>query len=179
MHNWFECKVKYTKIDEKSGKDKSVTEPYLFDAVSFTEAEARIYKELKAYISTDFAVTNIRKANYTDIFPNDNGDRWYRCKISFVSIDEKAGKEKKISNQILVMASNVKEAFENIHAELGMTIDFDVLSIAESPIMDFFPYFDGESDDTAKVVTTRAGQVESVVDNAYSEIEEAEEDAME
>ena len=148
MHNWFECKVRYTKIDDKTGKEKKVNEPYLVDAISFTEAEARINKELEAYISSEFTVTNIRKANYTDVFTNEDGDRWFRCKVSYISVDEEAGKEKKVSNQMLIMASNVKDAYDKLQDSLsGMTIDYEINSITESPIMDFFPYFNDEVKD--------------------------------
>ncbi|MCU4176676.1 DUF4494 domain-containing protein [Carboxylicivirga sp. N1Y90] len=145
MQNLFECKVKYEKIDEQSGTNKKVSETYLIDAVSFTEAESRIYKEMEMMIRGEFIVTNIRKANYTEIFPNDDGDRWFKSKISYVSVDENSGKEKKISNQILVMANDVKHAFDKIHEGMnGMTVDFDINAIAESPILDFFPYFKGD-----------------------------------
>ena len=43
MHNWFECKVTYEKMME-NGLQK-VSEPYLVDALSFTEAEARKEQE--------------------------------------------------------------------------------------------------------------------------------------
>lgn len=145
MQNLFECKVKYEKIDEQSGKEKKVSETYLIDAVSFTEAESRIYKEMESMIRGEFIVTNIRKANYTEIFENEDGDIWYKSKISFASVDEKSGKEKKVSNQILVLASDVKDAFEKIHQGMGgMTVDFDINAISESPILDFFPYFKGD-----------------------------------
>jgi hypothetical protein len=142
MQNWFECKIRYTKIDEKTGKDKKVNEPYLVDAISFTEAEERIYREMEAYISGEFQVTNIRKANYTDIFTSEDGERWYKCKVTFMAIDESAGKEKKVANQMLVLASGVKDACDKIDKGLeGMTVDYDIVAVAESPIMDFFPYF--------------------------------------
>ncbi|WP_244825061.1 DUF4494 domain-containing protein [Carboxylicivirga mesophila] len=145
MQNLFECKVKYEKIDEQSGKEKKVSETYLIDAVSFTEAESRIYKEMESMIRGEFVVTNIRKANYTEIFENEDGDIWYKSKVSFASVDEKSGKEKKVSNQILVLASNVKDAYDKIHQGMGgMTVDFDINAISESPILDFFPYFKGD-----------------------------------
>ncbi|MBN2165809.1 MAG: DUF4494 domain-containing protein [Marinilabiliaceae bacterium] len=148
MHNWFECKVRYTKIDDKTGKEKKVNEPYLVDAISFTEAEARINKELEAYISGEFTVTNIRKANYTDVFPNEDGDRWFKCKVTYISVDESAGKEKKVSNQMLIMASDVKDAYDKLQKALsGMTVDFDIVGVNESAIMDFFPYFNDEVED--------------------------------
>ena len=148
MQNLFECKVKYTKIDENTGKEKKVTETYLIDAVSFTEAESRLYKEMEMMISGEFIVTGIRKANYTDIFPFDDGDRWFKSKVSYVSVDEEAGKEKKVSNQILVLAGDVKDAWDKIHESMkGMTVDYEINAIAESPILDFFPYFKDGSED--------------------------------
>lgn len=145
MHTWFECKVRYIKIDETTGKEKKVNEPYLVDAVSFTEAESRIHKELEQMIRGEFHVTNIRKADYSDIFPFDDADRWYKCKVGYVSIDETAGKEKKITSQMLVMGNNLKEAYDNLLSSLsGMTVDFDVTGVNESPIMDVFPYFKDE-----------------------------------
>jgi len=149
MHTWFECKVRYVKVDETTGKEKKVNEPYLVDAVSFTEAETRIHKELEQMIRGDFQVTNIRKADYSDLFPYDSGDRWYKCKVTYVSIDENAGKEKKITSQMLVMASNLKEAYDNLMSSLsGMTVDFDIVGINESPLMDVFPYFSDKDEPT-------------------------------
>ena len=141
MHTWFECKVRYIKVDETSGKDKKANETYLVDALSFTEAENRLIKEMEQMIRGDFQVTNIRMAGYSDIFPFDSGDRWYKCKVAYISVDEEAGKEKKITSQMLVMADNLKEAYDNLMTSLsGMTIDFEVTSIMESNLMDFFPY---------------------------------------
>lgn len=150
LHTWFECKVKYIKTDENTGKEKKVTEPYLVDAVSFTEAESRIHEEMQSMIRGDFQVTNIRKADYSDLFPNFAGDRWYKCKVSHLSIDENAGKKKKINSQMLVMADNVRDAYDNLMQGLSdMVVDFEVLSITESPLMDVFPY-DAENAFTKK-----------------------------
>lgn len=145
MSNWYEVKVKYVKIDEQSGREKKVTEPYLIDAVSFTEAESRIHAELEEMIRGDFQVTNISKANYSDLFPFDNADRWFKCKVSYVSLDDAAGKEKKVTSQMLVMGNDLKEAYDNLMTSLsGMAVDFNVVGINESPLMDVFPYFKEE-----------------------------------
>ena len=141
MQNWFECKVKYTKTDDKTGKDKNVTEPYLIDAMSFTEAESRFLKEMEQIISGDFLVTNISKCKLTDVFFYDSGDRWYKCKISYVEIDERSGKEKKSVNMMLVLADTVKEAYDRIEESLSdMIIPYDIHSVVESPIIELFPY---------------------------------------
>ena len=142
MNTWFECKIKYTKIDEQTGKDKKMNEPYLIDAVSYTEAESRIHEEGEQFINGEFSIPSIKKANYADLFFYDDGDKWYKSKVTFVTVDEEAGKEKKVANTILVMADDVKQAFDRIHESMeGMTVDFDIVSIMESPIIDVFPYF--------------------------------------
>ena len=87
MHNWFECKIKYEKTAEE-GKIVRVNEAYLIDALSFTEAEARIIEEMRPFISGEFKVANIRRAKINEMFFNENGDKWYRAKVMFVSLDE-------------------------------------------------------------------------------------------
>ena len=152
MLNLFECRVKYEKIDEQSGQEKKVSETYLVDAVNHGEAESRMYKEMESMIRGEFLVTNVRKVNYTEVFNKTEGDQWYKSKVSFASIDEKSGKEKKVSNQILVIANNVKEAYDNIIQGMGgMTVDFDINMISESPILDFFQYFNQEEETPANL----------------------------
>ncbi len=145
MNTWFECKVKYETIDEQTGKEKKVNLPYLVDAVSYTEAESRIHTEMEQYVRGEFSVSSIKKANYTDLFFFDDGDKWYKSKVMFVTLDEKAGKEKKVSNQLLVLASDLKEAYDRINESMkGMTVDYDIVAIIESNIADVFPYFKDE-----------------------------------
>ncbi len=147
MNSWFECKVKYEKIDETTGKQKKVNLPYLIDAISYTEAESRIHSEMEQYISGDFSVPSIKKANYADIFFFDEGDKWYKCKVVFVTIDESAGKEKKVANTMLVLADDLKEAYDRLQKSLEtMVVDYDIAAIAESNIADIFPYFKDEEE---------------------------------
>ena len=81
MHTWFECKIRYEKVME-NGMNKKVTEPYLVDALSFTEAEARIIEEMTPFISGEFTVSDIKRANYSELFPSEEeaADRWFKCK---------------------------------------------------------------------------------------------------
>ena len=90
MHNWFECKVSYEKMLE-NGMQKKVTEPYLVDALSFTEAEARIIEEIRPFITGEFTVTDIKRARLSELFFNENGDRFYKIKVYFITLDEKSG----------------------------------------------------------------------------------------
>ncbi|MBN1250902.1 MAG: DUF4494 domain-containing protein [Bacteroidales bacterium] len=141
MSTWFECKVRYEKRME-DGREKKVTEPYLVDAVSFTDAEKRIHEMLESYISGDFFVTNIKIANYSEIHPNENGDRWYKSKVSYINLDEEKGVERKTNSYMLIQANTVKEAFDSIVDLLkDMISEYDIPAIQESPIMDVFPFF--------------------------------------
>ena len=139
MYTWFQCKVRYEKIVE--GKTKKVTEPYLIEAFSYTEAEARVMQELSPYISGDYSITNIKRAKIAELFPNDLGDRWYTCKINIILLDESRGIEKKVANYILVQASAVLDAWQKLEIGMKGTLsDYVVVSIGESPIIDIFPY---------------------------------------
>ena len=93
MSQWFECKVKYDRMME-NGVLKTVSEPYLVDALSFTEAEARITDKMQPYISGEFSVDTVKRVKLSDIFYNEAGDRWYKVKLDFITIDEKTEKEK-------------------------------------------------------------------------------------
>jgi len=140
MNNWFECKIRYEKLDDK-GKGKKVTETYLVDALSFSEAEERISKEVAPFMSGEFSISGIKKAGINEIFPNDEGDRWYKCKVNFISIDEIKATEKKITSNILVLGSNIKEAWDHLENALKDTMsDYEVPAITETLIMDIFPY---------------------------------------
>jgi len=144
MSTWYECKVRYQKMDQ-NGKEKKVNEPYLVDAVSFTDAEKRINEMMEPYISGEFIVTNIKIANYSELHPNENSDRWFKCKVSYIMLDEEKGTEKKSNTYILVQANNVKEAYDAIEELMkGSVSDYEIPAIAESPIMDVFPFFDKE-----------------------------------
>ena len=138
--NWFECKVSYEKIME-NGLQKKVTEPYLVDALSFTEAEARIIEEIKPYISGEFTIADIKRARISELFFNDAGDRYYRVKVNFITLDEKSGAEKKTAVQMLVQASDIKEAIATLEEGMkGTMADYAIASISETMIMDIFPF---------------------------------------
>jgi hypothetical protein len=125
----------------EDGREKKVSETYLLDAVSFTEAETRIYKELVSMVSGEFTVTRISKTKLAEIIPSETGDRWYKAKVTFITFDEESGKEKRVSQFVLVFSDNVRNAYDQvIEAMKGMMADFEIGGITESPIMDVFPY---------------------------------------
>ena len=138
MSQWFECKVKYDKTME-TGAMKTVTEPYLVDALSFTEAEARITEEMQPYISGEITVSAVRRVNLSDIFYHEGGDRWYKVKTNFITIDEKTAVEKKTASFQLVQASEFKEALEVFMEGMKDSLaDFEIASITETMLMDVY-----------------------------------------
>ncbi|MEP0214251.1 MAG: DUF4494 domain-containing protein [Cellulophaga sp.] len=148
---WYECKVKYRKMSD-TGAQKVTTEPYLVDAISYTEAETRINEEMKAYISDEFKITNIKVANFAEIHPFENTDRWFKSKVSLIAFDEESGKERKTNMYLLVQANDVKEAYDNTVAVMKDTMgDYTIPAITESPIMDVFPYFSGEEGELDRI----------------------------
>jgi len=146
---WFECKIRYEKTGE-DGMQKKVTESYVVDALSFSEAEERIIEEMSSYISGEFDVIDIKKAAYKEIFfaDQDTADKWYKAKLQFINIDEKSGKEKKSAVNYLVNAGSFNGAVKNIDEVMGGTmIDYVVETVAETKLMDVFEYKKAEKDD--------------------------------
>ena len=145
MNNWFLCKVKYKKEDEK-GMLKNMSEQYLVDALSFTEAEARIYEELSSVIRGEFLISNLSKSRLVDVFEYEDGEYWYKCKTTYVSADDDSGKERKVTNYMLVSASDVKEAYARIEENLtGMLVPYRIPEVVETPIMEIFRFKSSEA----------------------------------
>lgn len=138
MALWFECKVRYDKMQE-NGTVKKVNEPYLVDALTFTEAEARIIDEMKPFISGEYSISSEKKTKISEIFFNEGGDRYYLVKVNFITLDETSGVEKKSTTQILVQASDFESAVANFNEGMkGTMSDFEIASVSETMIMDVF-----------------------------------------
>lgn len=148
IHTWFEVKIRYEKTME-NGLDKRVTEPYLFDALSFTESEGKCIEEMTPFISGEFTISDIKRANYSEIFFSDeeSADRWFKCKLAFITLDEKTGSEKKMANNVLVQAADLRDAVKKLDEGMkGTMTDYQIASVSETAIMDVFPYQVKEED---------------------------------
>ncbi len=174
MQTWFNCKVKYVKVDD-TGKEKKVTEPYLIDAVSFSEAETRIHKILEPYISGGLEITTLSKANIQEVFDFEDDGVWYKVKITYLDVDPDTEKKKKITNHILVRAADVKNAYERVEDNLNLLVPYDMPSIQETPILDVFPY---ESDPEKELEgkNVRPLEEDERVNRLTGEIEKMEDD---
>lgn len=142
MDKWFETKIRYEKVMENR-MAKKVTEPYLVSALSFTEAEARIIEEMTPFISGEFSVKAVVMKNITELFPSDEeaADKWFKCKLVFVTLDEKSGMEKRTSTNVLVQAADLRDAVKKLDEGMkGTMADYEIASVAETAIMDVYPY---------------------------------------
>lgn len=138
MSTWFECKIRYDKMQE-NGSLKKVNEPYLVDALSFTEAEARIIEEVSPMISGEFSVSAVKRTNFTEIFWDDAADKWYHVKVNFITLDEKTAVEKKTTSHILVAANDFRGALDHFMEGMkGTMADFEVSSIVETALLDVY-----------------------------------------
>lgn len=146
--NWFEAKVKYVKVTDE-GKEKKVTETYLFDAVSYTEAESRTLESLREMVQGDFYIAGLKKSNITELVESNDGtdDKWYKAKVAIIDADQLTGKEKRANQYFLVAGATIEAALANLQKSLSTyVVPWDIASLAETTIMDVFPYFGDGAD---------------------------------
>ncbi len=137
--SWFECKITYDKEISAEGKLKKVSESYLLDAETFTDAEARMTELMESRGA--FTMDTVKKVRLAELFLDDKSERFYKAKVGFISLDEKAGVEKKKYVQMLVQADNFREALDNLNKGMKDTLaDYEIAQLQETPIMDVFPY---------------------------------------
>ena len=142
VSKYYEVKIQYQKMLE-DGKGKKVTEQYVVEALSFTEAESRITEEMSAYIADSFDVVAEKIAPYNEIFLSDNStdDKWFVSKVAFITIDEKTMKEKTQTLRDLVQAATSKLALDytNEMFSHGMS-DYIIDAVQDTPTLDVFLY---------------------------------------
>ena len=142
MAEWFECKIKYERAMD-NGVMKKFNEPYLVDALNFTEAVRRIIEEIAPFMTGEFQVSDIKRARYAEIFEtsDESADRWFKAKLTFVTLDEKSGKEKKSSHNVLVQCSDLRDAVKRLDEGMkGSMMDYVISSMTETMLMGVFHY---------------------------------------
>ena len=140
LNEWYECSARYEKTLE-NGMTKFVSEPYLVEACSFTEAEKRFIEEITPFMSGDFEVKAVKKCKIAEIIPTEDvkADKWYKAKLSFITLDEKNGVEKRTTMSMMVQASDFRDALKRLDDEMkGTMADYEITSITETKIMDVF-----------------------------------------
>ena len=143
MNYWFECKVSYERQADSMGM-KKVSESYLVDALSFTEAEKRIIKEIRPFVSVgELEVVNIRRARIAELFLNEEAedDRYFRAKVNFITVDEKSGSEKKTSATMIVKSDSLPNAVTELKAQLDSQMaSYEIVAVTDTQILDVFQY---------------------------------------
>lgn len=140
--NWFEGKVKYVKVGE-NGRERKITEAYLLDAMSYTEAESRIVEEMESIVRGEFWISNLKKSNITEVVSSEdeNDDKWYKAKVAIVDADEVSGREKRSFQYYLVAASDTGKALESLNKALStFVVPWEVVCIADTQFIDVFPW---------------------------------------
>ena len=144
MKTWYTCKIRHTK-ETDDGFLKQVTEAFLVDAVSYTEAEARINEIAARDISGEFAVTNISKTNIAEVIPDEEAFTWFKCKVVYSTVDGDSEKEVKINTYMLIAALHVKQAFEKIEEHFkGLVVPYEIPSITQTNIIEVYPFNEDE-----------------------------------
>ena len=139
MAQWFETKLRYDKVME-NGVVKKVTEAYLVDALTFTEAEARITEEMTPCISGEFTVEAVKKAKIAEVFGSDTASRWWKVRVAFITVDERTGAEKRNLTDFLVAGEDLDDVLSSFKQNMkGTMADYEVTAIAETAILDIFP----------------------------------------
>ena len=140
--NWFEVGIRYQKTQE-DGSEKSVTEKYAIDALSFTEGESAITEEMAAYISDELKVKSMQEASYGEVFfsDKDDDDCWYKAKLQFIIIDDKSDREKRSNVTYLVQAKSMHRAISNIDEVMKKTmIDYEIIGLSKTNVYDVFEH---------------------------------------
>ena len=140
LKDWFQVVVKYYKNSDEE-ESKNVSESFLFDAVSWTEAEIRVAEEMKKISKGVFQIKNIKKTKLTEVFAYDSGDWWFKVGVDMIVLDEGEGKEKKTRLNYLVMADDLQEALDRVNLELEDSLsDYRIEALNRSSIVEVFPY---------------------------------------
>lgn len=139
MATWFQSEIKYSVQDER-GQIQTITENRLFDAVSYTDAEARTYEYHKDELK-DFTISKILKQKINEVFLSEKvHETWFKCKVSYIVFDEKFQREKKVPYVFLINAHGPKQAVTDLESKLGTVQDYIITDIVSTKILEVIPY---------------------------------------
>ncbi|MBQ9705193.1 MAG: DUF4494 domain-containing protein [Paludibacteraceae bacterium] len=135
---FYECKVKYQR-EVGDGKLQKMNDTYLIEAVSFGDAETRVLEEVRPFVfaGQEVEMKSIKKVLYTEVLPNDEGHYWFKAKVMLTTIDENAGKEKKIATGILVQEVDMESAYKAVNKLMKDSItDYEITNLQVTNIVD-------------------------------------------
>lgn len=158
MSKFYEAQVKYLSITPE-GAQKTVSEQYVFDAVSIGDCEAKMTEYIEPYVNGEMDITSIKLSKFSEFVPknvlasskiinsktieipgeaiNQDDDKYFAVKISFVTLDEAKVKEKKTPYHYLVQANSVENANKTVFLHMhGTLADWEINNIVETKIVD-------------------------------------------
>lgn len=142
MKKWYQTKVRYERKNE-DGLVKKVMENYLIDALSFTEAEARVTEHLQPHIGNEFQVIGITIKGYEDVYTSDceDEDSWYSIKVKQEGIGD---------SLLLIASSSTSEAEKRVkEAMRGSVVDYEIKKVEKTTIKDVVFYvLEDETEET-------------------------------
>ena len=132
---WYECKVTHDVMIEDCVK--TLTEPYLVEALSVTEAATRITAELEG--DGDVTIEGVTRKRFQEVFLEEG--EWehpfYLAKVALTTLDEKSGAEREQTYAYLIEAETLKDAMLRLEAEFRRGVsDWELLSLSKSPIVE-------------------------------------------
>lgn len=142
MKEYIEANVKYDRAAE-NGALKPVTDRYIVDAITFSEAESRLLEEVGPFAAGEVVVKDMKRVQYMEIFEctDDSADKFFKVKISIISYDEEKEKERRTNAAILVQASDIPNALDRMREQMkSYMMEFDIVNVADTKIMDIYHY---------------------------------------
>ena len=133
---WYECKVTHDVMIENCVK--TLTEPYLVEALSVTEAAARITAKLDGD-GGDVTIEGVTRKRLQEVFleAGELEYPFYLAKVALTTLDEKSGAEREQTFCYLIEAGTLKDAMLRLEAEFrGGISDWELLSLSKSPIVE-------------------------------------------
>lgn len=137
---YFNVALKYDKLDER-GVYKKVTEHYLVKSFTCSSAEYSIIQEMQPFIAGDFKVNAVKESKYSELFLSEEeaADRYFECKLKFITVDEKSGKEKFTQTKVLVQAADLRDAVKKLDGGMrGTMAEYQIVAVSETNIIDIF-----------------------------------------
>ena len=135
---YYECKVAYQK-EVGDGKLQKQNDVYLIQAVSFADAETRVLEEVKPFVfmGQEIEMKTIKKVQYTEVLPNPQGHFFFKAKVLLTTVDENAGKEKKISTSMLIQEVDMESAYKALNQFMKNSItDYEITNLQVTNIID-------------------------------------------
>lgn len=130
---FYEIKITYQRQTGDSNPS-SVKETYLVEGLTIADVESRLMDKLRPYMFGDTEVPSCKKAQFYDIIPSPEGDRWFKARVEMITIDD-SGKEKRKGVSILIEAATIDDAMQHLRKQLSQ-VDCEVVSLTRSPIVE-------------------------------------------